>query len=55
MVEEEENKYRTFTKLATQGTGCVATTADTILKWLKDSVLDEETYEGTTKIRSFYT
>ena len=42
LVEEDENKYETFTKLARQGTGCVATRAETILKLLKDSVLVEE-------------
>lgn len=43
VAEEEENKYGTFTKLATQGSGGVVTGAQMILKWLKDSVLVEET------------
>lgn len=36
VLEEEENKYGTFTKLVTQGSEGAATGAETILMWLKD-------------------
>ncbi|KAG2243469.1 hypothetical protein Bca52824_094689 [Brassica carinata] len=42
LIKEEEDKYSTFTKFATQGSQCAVAEAEAVLQWIKRSGTGEE-------------